>query len=633
MFRNVSSEGHLSGGHSPASSPGHGVSSPGLVSQESSWIGLLSRPALALLQRILPGPRVRSPALAEKGPGWLPADLNSSFVHEENEFLRQLHDMMPPTQQLQPHLSYMRCEHGGPLEPRPGGASTWMTADSLREMGLQSAAELDLNLCQQTQLGYFSSVRTFLNQVLLSSQDLRPPSDWVLEAGGPPTKGGARQGRWGSYWGAEEGSQRGLLSDLSWAEDGTAPGLLCPPAGTKAAPVFVPSRGWTLGEASGPGLHKEQPANKGGPHKVQNTEGSGADLQLIIRTHPTREVAVLTREQDHGYCSLEEEQLKARTPEEEAPAAQQGGSGGPVDLSAPQCQNKAIAFIMGCPCSDDDSSQSDDDGDDDGFDSEGSSDMSESTGEDDDDSDSDSEVDSESERLWSSLCHSHDPYNPQNFTARLQSGTRPQSIPGSTPPSSPRTSPRSSPRSSPQTSPRSSPQTSHQSSPASSISSSPPSGLDVWEDSASASEADEAESFRLWSSFSSSDPYSPFNFQAPLRTQGPSEAPGGAQTRGKKASPTPEYRREEAEERQDSGFSEPSRTQSCSVTKKVRFSDVIEEFFLGFEDRRGPWEELARDRCRFLRRCQEVEPIISPVLQPQHRRSVQQRMDAALQDA
>lgn len=144
---------------------------------------------------------------------------------------------------------------------------------------------------------------------------------------------------------------------------------------------------------------------------------------------------------------------------------------------------------------------------------------------------------------------------------------------------------------------------------------------------------DEAESLRLWSSFSSSDPYSPFNFQAPLRTQGPAEGPGGAQTWGKKASTTPEYRREEAEERLDSGFSEPSRTQRCSVTKKVRFSDVIEEFFLGSEDRRGPWEEFARDRCRFLRRCQEVEPIISSVLQPQHRRRVQQRMDAALQDA
>uniref|UniRef100_A0A3P8U483 Protein phosphatase 1 regulatory subunit 15A/B C-terminal domain-containing protein n=1 Tax=Amphiprion percula TaxID=161767 RepID=A0A3P8U483_AMPPE len=373
MFRNVRSEGHLSGGHSPASSHGHGVSSPGLVSQESSWIGLLSRPALALLQNILTGPRVRCPALAEKGPGWLPTDLNSSFVNEENEFLRQLHDMMPPTQHLPPHLSYLRCDRGGPLEPRPGGAS----------------------------------------------------------------------------------------------------------------------------------------------------------------------------------------QLKARTLEEEPPAAQQDGSGGTVDLSAPQCQNKVIAFIMGCPCSDDDSSQSDG-GDDDGFNSEGSSDLSESTGEDDDE-DSELEVDSESERLWSSLCQSHDPYNPQNFTARLQSGTGPRSILGSMSLTSSRSS--------------------SQSSPASSISSSPPSGLDVWEDSASASEADEAESLRLWSSFSSSDPYSPFNFQAPLRTQGPAEAPSGAQTWGKKASmtprpaPAPEYRREEPEERLD----------------------------------------ISRDRCRFLRRCQEVEQSISYV--------------------
>lgn len=44
------------------------------------------------------------------------------------------------------------------------------------------------------------------------------------------------------------------------------------------------------------------------------------------------------------------------------------------------------------------------------------------------------------------------------------------------------------------------------------------------------------------------------------------------------------------------------------------------------EDRRGPWEELARDRCRFLRRCQEVELSIGYCLQPQHRRVAFQRL-------
>lgn len=58
----------------------------------------------------------------------------------------------------------------------------------------------------------------------------------------------------------------------------------------------------------------------------------------------------------------------------------------------------------------------------------------------------------------------------------------------------------------------------------------------------------------------------------------------------------------------------------------------MEEFFASCggeeeeEDRRGPWEELARDRCRFLRRCQEVEQSIAYCLQPQHRRQVYRRL-------
>uniref|UniRef100_A0A3B4ZTM9 Protein phosphatase 1 regulatory subunit 15B-like n=1 Tax=Stegastes partitus TaxID=144197 RepID=A0A3B4ZTM9_9TELE len=612
MFRNMNSEGPLSGGHSPSSSPGHGVSSSGLVSQESSWIRLLSRPALALLQRILPGPRLRSPALAEKGSGWLTADLNSSFVSEETEFLRQLDDMMPHP----PPLAYLRCDPGGGLlEPRPGGAAGWMAAHSLRESGLQSEAELDLNLCHHTQLGYFSYVRTLMNQVLLSSPEMKPPggSDWASEAGSPPASSGAGRGWWGSLWGAEEGSQRGLLSELPWAEDGLAPGRLCPPpAETK---VFVPSRDWALGEGSGPGRHKGPLAHKAGLHTVQNTEGSGPDRHLSIRTQlnsfgaACSEVTVLTREQDHGYCSLEEEQLKARSPEssagmeevcesgevEEPQTAQQGGPGGASGPSPPQCQNKAIAFIMGCPCSDDDSSQSDSGGDD-GFDSEGSSDLSDST-----DDDSDSEVDLESDRLWSSLCQSQDPYNPQNFTAQLQSGSGPRSIPTSTPPSSAQSSPASSPTASPL------------------LPASPPSGLDVWDDSASASETDEAESLRLWSSFSSSDPYSPFNFQAPLRTRGPADAPHGAQVWGKEASSTPRVPPHHRPASEKETFEDTM----FELLGSVRFCDHVEEFFTSGgedEDRRGPWEEFARDRCRFLRRCQEVEQSIAYVLQPQHRR-------------
>ncbi|XP_010777336.1 protein phosphatase 1 regulatory subunit 15B isoform X2 [Notothenia coriiceps] len=287
-----------------------------------------------------------------------------------------------------------------------------------------------------------------------------------------------------------------------------------------------------------------------------------------------------------------------------------------VEEGPNRCQNKAIAFIMGQPCSDDSSeggSSSEEDDDDDGFNSEDSSDLSDST----DDSDSDSE------RLWRYLGRSADPYDPRNFTAPLHTATSP---PRNIPPSSSDSSPDPSPSLLPF--------------PLSPLAvSSPPSGSDSWDDSTSASEADEAESLRLWSSFSCSDPYSPFNFQGPMRTQEP-RTRTRTRTRTRKAvssSPPPnpaappQYRREEAEERLDSGFSELSVPSSaCSVTKKVRFCEEVEEFFASggeeTEDRRGPWEQFARDRSRFLRRVQDVQLSIDYCLQPTHRQLVSLRL-------
>lgn len=340
-------------------------------------------------------------------------------------------------------------------------------------------------------------------------------------------------------------------------------------------------------------------------------------------------MAVLTQDHDHGYSSLEEELIRrlkiATVPSANAPPdiaaddeVETVQSGPEIDVTmscAPTCQNKAIAFIMGCPCSDDDSQSGDggdDDGDDDdGFDSDCSSELSTWT---DKDTTSDGEGapsdgegatsesegapwDDEAERLWRSLCQSRDPYNPQHFTANQHVV--------------------------PRTNPTAMSLSSSNSSPPSPSLPSLPSIPDEWEESSSSSEADEAESIRLLSSFTSNDPYDPFNFQATLRTRGPAHC--------HHASSPPEYIQKQIEERLDSGFSEPTRKR-----KKVRFCDDVEEFFASCgeeeEDRRGPWEELARDRCRFLRRCQEVELRISFCLQPQHRSRVWQHRLAATQD-
>ncbi|XP_059185662.1 protein phosphatase 1 regulatory subunit 15B [Centropristis striata] len=632
MFSSLSGEGSSS----PA---GRGASSPGLAGQESSWIGLLPRPGLSFLQRYLPV-RLRA-AAARTDTGW---GFKTSFVDEEREFLRQLDDMMPLQQNPAPQLAYLRCEPDG-----AAGGSPWLTAQSLRDM--------ELNLCQQTRVGYLSSVRTFFSHVLLSAVSSQPAAGPDWDPAGPSVHGSGGKARpwWGSFWGGEESSQRGLLSFLSWAEEDSITARLCPQQpGTKAPETTAAfgGRRWTL-EHTGPADHKEEPANKGGLHTVQKTEGSTADPRL-------NEMALLTPDQDNGYSSLEEEHFQLKAPNQDQPpqeaesaepaaaetpemeeeegdsqSDEEGPEVGPsAEVTTPQCQNRAIAFIMGCPCSDDssqsESSDDDDDDDDDGFDSEGSSDLTESS--DEDDGASDGEADSEADRLWNSLCHSGDPYNPRNFTARLNSAASPpRSIPASTPPSSTG----SSPASSPDLTLLPLAASLHL------VSSSPPSSSETWDDSTSASEADEAESLRLWSSFScSSDPYSPFNFQAPLRSQEPAEVPPQTRTRKSPRSPRhdpaspPEYRKEEAEERLDSGFSEPSTssssTQSCC--KKVRFCDEVEEFFTSGgeeeEDRRGPWEELARDRCRFLRRVQETEQSISYVLTPQHRRRVARRLAA-----
>ncbi|XP_034442531.1 dentin sialophosphoprotein-like isoform X1 [Hippoglossus hippoglossus] len=662
MFKNMTDDGHLSSGQSSSSPAGHGVTSVGLVSQESSWIGLLSvvsRPALSFVQRYLPG-RTPAPGPAPDrapGPRWSGAASQSRFTDEERDFFKQLEHVMPLTQHAAAHLTDMRCQQdgaAGPLEPGRGSAPPWLTAASLRDLGIEDTEEL--NLSPHTRVGYLSSFRTFLSHVLMnpvSAQEVKPRggADWLRGS-----KGGTW---WGSLWGGEDISQRAL----SWTEDQMETNQLCPqqpgtnppPAETTRAFVQSGSEESTLGENTGATEHKEKQPDNGGLHTVQNPEGSTPDLSISNTLSSPgggacSESPLLTPDQDNGYSSLEEEHFLLKNLSEETlptencvtamqdelseetsentdedkqqHSADEGQSADNMAPSAPECQNKAIAFIMGCPCSDDDDSSlsesSDDDDDDDGFDSEGSSDLSDST-----DSDSDSEVDSESERLWNSLCQSVDPYNPRSFSAQLHS-TQPRTIPTATPPSSPTASPPLP-------------------------SSSPLSGLDVWDDSTSASEADEVESIRLLSSFScTSDPYSPFNFQAPIRTKGPNKV--APEARAKRAPQTPphsphhktasppEYRKDEAEECLDSGFSEPtapapttssssSTSQSAASTKKVRFCDQVEEFFLGCEeDRRSPWEQLARDRWRFLRRCEEVEQSISFCLQPQHRRLVYRRL-------
>ncbi|KAM9859629.1 protein phosphatase 1 regulatory subunit 15B [Aulostomus maculatus] len=697
MLRNNCNERLFLGGQSSSSPPGLGVASPRLESQENTGIGLLSgvfRPSRSFCQKC-----VSSLTRNADFPDIL-ADNQTELVQHMENLLRTKHNAS--------HVTYLRCQ-----QPRRGVTLSWMTADSLRETGIYP----------QSKMGYAKAVLSCVGLSLLSGQDIHPAGEkgWVQAVSSSRAAGAGKSLSWrDDFFGGEPRLLKCPFSELRWNEGRMVSACLCPQQpvavtnvpDTETTGVFVLSSSTelTLGENTGPTRHKEEPANNGCLQIVENTEGSTPDHQLRVSSHPSSsgaaaacgEVALLVPEQDSGYSSLEEEHLQichlyvVKALSEEQRATESSGNRSAVQAEMeedaseeaesssvdeeddeegtsslrvqsaevtelnPHCRNKAIAFIMGCPCSDDEdssqldreSSDDDDDEGDDGFDSEGLSDPSDSSDEDDEDDeeDSDSDLDSlvvlERERLWNSLSRSQDPYNPQNFTAQLHTGsTPPRTIPTPSPPSSTQSTPSSSPDVTPL--------------PLSSLvlfqslsSSSPPSH-DIWDDSTSASEVDEAESLHLLSSFSSSDPYSLFNFQASLRTKEPIEAAPRAKPMARKASQAPprpphpkaaasppKYRREEAEERFDSGFCEPgppsgssTTKSSSSATKKVRFCDDVEEFFTSSgeeeEDRRGPWEELARDRCRFLRRCQEVEDSIAYCLQPPHRSLVYRRlMDA-----
>ncbi|KAJ0002666.1 hypothetical protein NQD34_007815 [Periophthalmus magnuspinnatus] len=292
------------------------------------------------------------------------------------------------------------------------------------------------------------------------------------------------------------------------------------------------------------------------------------------------DISVLTPDQDHGYSSLEEEQQLVAKARLQSALPGMGSAEEPRDEPEPReteeelpvlkCENKTIAFIMGCPCSDDSGSDSseeeeeeedeDEDDDDDGFDSVCSSEVSGSE-------EDDEEFDSETERLWSTLCQSDDPYNPRNFTAKLGSAPRPIPRTGLGPKED-----ESSPGSC-------------ASSLASSASSSPFASSSSWDE---ASDAEE-QNLKLLSSFCSSDPYTIYDSGSAF-----------------------DLRRRAA--------------QGARTSHRVQFCLEVQVYSVGLEERRGQWEELARDRARFLKRCRDVEQVLCPCLQPEHRRRVCQRI-------
>ncbi|GAB0200100.1 protein phosphatase 1 regulatory subunit 15B [Grus japonensis] len=277
-----------------------------------------------------------------------------------------------------------------------------------------------------------------------------------------------------------------------------------------------------------------------------------------------------------------------------------------LSISArPACANKLIDYIIGGASSGDESADDEEDwdDDDDGFDSEGLP----------SDSDAGSQ-DGERLHLWNSF-YSLDPYNPQNFTATIQTSS---SDPGKDMSDVEE-------------------EEEEDSSWAEDSSASPhPSSEE--EDEWDCSSVDEAENLKLWNSFcTSDDPYNPLNFTAAFQT---AEKKG---TPGLKGAERPSLVTAEHShltvcrvqlEKHNCGVTDFVQHgilsgEKCSSTKrkKVTFLEKVTEYYVSSEeDRKGPWEELARDGCRFQKRIQETEEAIGYCFTAEHRQRVFNRL-------
>ncbi|NWU15741.1 PR15B phosphatase, partial [Cephalopterus ornatus] len=310
-------------------------------------------------------------------------------------------------------------------------------------------------------------------------------------------------------------------------------------------------------------------------------------------------------EDDAGRQPLEPEGLRGAAEEGEALP---GGDGEDSDTeqslsvsARPACANKLIDYIIGGVFSEEESAgeedwdNDDNDDDDDGFDSEELP----------SDSDAGSQ-DGERLHLWNSF-YTLDPYDPQNFTATIQTSS---SDPGR------------------DMSDMEEEEEEEEEDDDSWAESSGSAHSSEEEDEWDCGSVDEAESLKLWNSFcSSDDPYNPLNFTAAFQTAEKKGTPSSA--------PAEHFTVCRVQlERHSCGLSDlgqrgilSGEKAANSKRKKVTFLEKVTEYYISSEeDRKGPWEEMARDGCRFQKRIQETEEAIGYCFTTEHRQRVFHRL-------
>ncbi|XP_058675213.1 protein phosphatase 1 regulatory subunit 15B [Ammospiza caudacuta] len=429
-------------------------------------------------------------------------------------------------------------------------------------------------------------------------------------------------------------------TSLDWTEEKLPEKRPEPPAGLWGAGLVRNSLGalpmdwYALGLEQGKS-HLPQPLRAEGLPEVEFLRSKR--LAFLQRWH------LPVPDPDHGYHSLEEEQQNRGVcleigeqrgnngdleQAEDAgiqpggvPEEQEGIRGAAEDEEAlageeredseteqdfpistrPVCANKLIDYIIGGVSSGEESEGEedwddgdDDEDDDDGFDSEELP----------SDSDAGSQ-DGERLHLWNSF-YSLDPYNPQNFTATIQTSS---SEPGKG------------------MSDMEEEEEEEEDSWAESSEGSPSSDEDEWD----CESVDEAESLKLWNSFcSSDDPYNPLNFTAAFQPAEKKKGTPGLRGAERASCAPSEHFSGVQLEKHNCGSAElgqSSEKTASSKRKKVTFHEEVTEYYISSEeDRRGPWEELARDGCRFQRRIQETEAAIGFCLSPEHRLRVLRRL-------